>query len=139
MMPSISATRPGVRPRRERPLDPDEQEVGRRTRATTDRTAPSRYLVGKKRLDALGDELAEPAEGVAEDRGHRREADRRDDREPDAGDDQRHGQRQLDPEQPLAAGVAHALGRLEDVGRDGGEPGGECSGTGSAACRSSAG
>ena len=39
-------------------------------------------------------------------------------READAGDDQRDGERQLDPDEPLAAGVAHPLGRLEDVGRD---------------------
>ena len=35
------------------------------------------------------------------------------------------GKRQLDPEQALAAGVAHALGRLEDLRRDRVEAGGE--------------
>ena len=33
-----------------------------------------------------------------------------------AGDDQRHRERHLDAPQPLAAGVAQAVGRLEDVG-----------------------
>ena len=39
------------------------------------------------------------------------------------GDDERQGERQLDGAQPLAARVAHAVGGLRDVGRDGVEPG----------------
>ena len=44
-------------------------------------------------------------------------------REAQAGDDQRHRERQLDAPEPLRSRVAHAVGRLEDVGRDAVEAG----------------
>ena len=66
---------------------------------------------------AFEDEVAEPAERVAQDGRDGHEADRRDGRQPQAGDDQRQRQRQFDAPEARPACVAHPLGGLQDVGR----------------------
>ena len=64
-------------------LEPDEQEVG--PEGDADRQdGPDVDLGQEEAVQALGDEEPEAAEALAEDRGDRREADRRHDREPDA-------------------------------------------------------
>ena len=67
------------------------------------------------------DRVAEPV--GQQERGDRRDRDRRDDGDPQAADDRRHGQRQLDPQQHLPPRQPHPAGGLEHLGRRRAQPG----------------
>ena len=127
-----------TRPRREPALEPDEQQVD--DDRQQDRRDGAEVDLGREAAPvALEDEEAEAAEAIAQDRRDRDQADRRDLARRTPGDDQRDGERQLDRHRRCVAGVAHAVGGLEDVGRHGVEARRRCCARRSAACTGRAG
>ena len=101
-------------PGREATLEPDQEQVG--ADGEDDRRHGSHQDLGRERVAvALEDEEPETPEPVAQDARDGDQADRRHGGEADADDDQRDGQRQLDPPEAPVARKAHPVGRLEDV------------------------
>ena len=98
--------------------------------STIDGHGPGQDLGREAAVVALEDEEAQPAERGAERRRDGHQADRRDARQAQAGNDQGHGQRQDDPPEALAPVVAHPVGRVQDVGRRSRRSRPRCSGRG---------
>ena len=92
-------------PRCQRALEREQAGVG--DQREQDRQAGPDVDPGREvELVAQQDQLAQPA--LADDRADGHQADGRHGRHPDAGHDDRQGQRQLDPPEQGAAGEAHA-------------------------------
>ena len=89
-------------------------------------------LERRRLLEREEDRVAEALR--QQERGDRRDRDRRDDGDAQAADDRRHRERQLDARQDLAPRQAHAARRLEHVGRRARAARRRCSGRGSRAC-----
>src|SRR5207302_5737929 len=96
-------------------LDPEEAEVGDGGQRHRQHGADDER--GAEIADqALEDQLTQPT--LADQGGDGDEPDGGDGGDANAGHDHGHGQGKLDPNQLAQLGVAHALGRLPDVGGD---------------------
>src|SRR3954469_2091507 len=75
-----AGSRPGSGPRRDQALHADQHEIGRK-RHDDRQDGADEDLGQEEAIQAFGDEEPESAEALAEDRGDRRQPDRRHDRE----------------------------------------------------------
>src|SRR5690349_6908121 len=101
-------------------LEPEQRRV-HDNRERDHEHARDRDRCAERALEPVEHHGPEPA--LPDERCDRNEPDQRDRSDPDTGDDRRHRERQLDAKQLSRPRVAHALRRLDDLGRDGVETG----------------